>query len=121
MFSYTSSEYLVALGCILLVLQLQQFRARVKQQTNAPHRNRLFILLHTRHETVKSDCTVSCIVRAPDIRTARRLAQEEGKAETWGADFHTRVPFWTDPKQTSCRPLHEQGKPGLVLSDVYNG
>ena len=63
---------------------------------------------------------VGCIVRAPDIPTARRLAQEEGKAETWGADFHTRVPFWTDSKKNTCEPLSEQGETGLVLSDVYN-
>ena len=72
------------------------------------------------------DCYAGFIIRAKSPAAARKEAQDNGADEIrgeWSVDDKApkSMPYWTDPKKTSCQLLSTKGLPGIVLSDFNAG
>ena len=59
------------------------------------------------------DCAYGFIVRAATEGEARQLA-------SWQAGNEGRD-FWLDEKYSTCEPLKESGKAGIIMSDFLHG
>ena len=61
------------------------------------------------------------VVRAKDARSARKLAQAQGGDEVrdWGPKGE--IPFWTNPRLTTCQELKPEGPERVILRDFNAG
>ncbi len=63
------------------------------------------------------DANMHIIVRAPDARTARRIAQEN----TSGDENLVYDKPWLNAGYTTCKPLKPEGPEGLILANFNPG
>ena len=62
----------------------------------------------------------SFMIIASSSQQAREIAQKNGGTETSGG--RGEIPYWTDPKKTSCRIFNVgKRKPGIVISSYNSG
>ncbi len=87
-------------------------RARRKQAQKQMKLYRLEQRGGSKYRWGAADYHRAFVVRAPDAKTARKVAAES--AGRWTAEA------WTDPKHTTCRQVQQEG-PAEVICENYYG
>ena len=83
----------------------------------------LYFLQVINHEDITYDCYDSFMIIATSPEKARQIAQSNGADECHRycmSGLRSEIPFWTDPKKSSCKVLNIQEQSIGIIQSSFN-